>query len=101
MDVGPQPAAREPVEATCACGSGIPVQKVRIDGQTVTLIALPLIFEQFRDAIKLPSDGTARELLEQVRIYNPVPAGDDETYAVALLRDYAAFYQSNQTAAKE
>jgi uncharacterized metal-binding protein len=96
-----QPEAQEPVEATCSCGSGIPVRKVMIDGQTVTLIALPLIFEQFRDASKTPSNGTARELLEQVRIYNPVPAGEDETYAMTLLREYAAFYQSNQAAVME
>jgi hypothetical protein len=96
-----QPEAQAPVEATCSCGSGIPVQKLVIDGQTVMLIALPLIFEQFRDASKMPSDVTARELLEQVRIYNPVPPGEDETYAMTLLREYAAFYQSNQAAAQE
>ncbi len=100
MDVTPQPAAQEPGEATCACGSGIPVQKVMIDGQTVTLIALPLIFEQFREASKLPSDGTARELLEQVRIYNPVPAGEEDAYTKALWREYAAYCQSNPAAAK-
>jgi hypothetical protein len=32
----------------CACGSGIPVQTVAVDGRAVTLAALPLIFEQFR-----------------------------------------------------
>ncbi len=63
------------VEATCSCGSGIPVQKVMIDGQKVTLVALPLIFEQFREAGKPPSDETARELLDTVKIYNPIPAG--------------------------
>src|SRR4030067_1455076 len=40
------PALRpqETVEATCACGSGIPIRKIVIDGQVVSLIALPLIF---------------------------------------------------------
>ncbi len=89
----PPPEAQDPVEATCSCGSGIPVQKVVIDGQTVTLIALPLIFEQFREASKLPSAGTARELLEQLRIYNPVPAGEDEAYVMTLLDEYQAFCQ--------
>jgi uncharacterized metal-binding protein len=88
-----QPEVQEPVEATCSCGSGIPVKKLVIDGQKVTLIALPLIFEQFREASKLPSDGTARELLEQVRIYNPVPAGEEETYAMTLLDEYQVFCQ--------
>lgn len=83
--------APEPVEAACACGSGIPVRKVAIDGRMVTLIALPLIFEQFRASGKTPSDDTARELLETVKIYNPVPAGEEEAYALTLLREYTAF----------
>lgn len=90
------PAA--PVEATCSCGSGIPVQKVVIDGRTVTLIGLPLIFEQLREAGKEPSDHLARELLETVRIYNPIPAGEDETYALTLLREYAAFWGDEELA---
>ena len=32
-----------------------------------------------------------RELLETVKIYNDVPAGTDEAYAVALAREYDAF----------
>lgn len=82
---------REPVIATCSCGSGIPVQVVEINGQTVTLVALPLIFEQLYQAGKLPSEATHRELLETVRIYNPVPAAEEPAYAVALEREYAAF----------
>ncbi len=91
VDETPQPEPQEPVEATCSCGSGIPVREVMIDGRTVTLIALPLIFAQFRDASKAPSGAIARELLEQVRIYNPVPAGEDEAYVMTLLREYEAF----------
>ena len=45
-------------EATCSCGSGIPIQKVQIDGQEVTLIALPLIFEQFRAEGKQSSEAS-------------------------------------------
>jgi len=79
--------------ATCACGSGIPIQEVRIEGQVVTLIALPLIFEQFRQAGKPPSGTTARELLDTVKLYNPVPEGADEQYKTVLMREYAAFYE--------
>jgi hypothetical protein len=86
----PQPA-QEPVEATCSCGSGIPVRKLTIEGQQVTLVALPLIFENFREQGKLPGEGTARELLDTIKIYNPVPAGADKAYAETLLREYTAF----------
>ncbi len=75
----------------CACGSGIPVQTVAVDGRAVPLAALPLIFEQFRGAGKAPGADVTRELLETVKIYNDVPAGTDEAYAAALEREYAAF----------
>jgi uncharacterized metal-binding protein len=91
--VSSSPAAvqQESVEATCSCGSGIPVRKVIIEGQSVTLVALPLIFESFREQGKLPGDGTARELLETVKLYNPIPSGSNEAYSETLLREYAAF----------
>jgi len=78
-------------QAGCACGSAIPVQTVDVDGQAVSLAALPLIFEQFHGAGKAPGADVTRELLETVKIYNDVPAGIDEAYTVALAREYAAF----------
>ncbi len=79
--------------ATCSCGSGIPIQKVQLDGQEVSFIALPLIFEQFRDAGKLPGDGTTAELMETVKVYNPIPDGQEAAYAQAVTREYTAFCQ--------
>jgi hypothetical protein len=78
-------------QAGCACGSGIPVQTVDVNGRPVSLAALPLIFEQFRGAGKAPGAEATRELLATVKIYNDVPAGTDEAYAAALAREYAAF----------
>jgi uncharacterized metal-binding protein len=77
--------------ATCSCGSGIPVQKVQVEGQEVTFIALPLIFALFRDAGKQPGDGAAAELMQTVQIYNPIPDGQEAAYAEAVMREYAAF----------
>lgn len=82
---------QEPVQATCSCGSGIPVQDILVNGQAVTMIALPLIFQQFRDSGKPASPDTIRELLETVKIYNQIPTGEDDAYAAALSREYAAF----------
>jgi len=82
---------QKPVQATCSCGSGIPVQDIDVNGQTITLIALPLIFEQFREAGKIASQETTRELLETVKIYNPILPGEDDVYAASLSREYAAF----------
>lgn len=87
----PQAAAPAAPQAGCACGSGIPVQTVDVDGRAVPIAALPLIFEQFRGAGKAPGAEVAKELLETVKIYNDVAAGTDEAYAAALEREYAAF----------
>ena len=88
---------QEPIQATCSCGSGIPVQEVVINGQKVTLMALPLIFQQFRDAGKPASEDTIRELLETVKIYNSVPSGEADAYAALLSREYAVFCEQQGT----
>lgn len=82
---------QEPVQAACSCGSGIPVQEVVINGQKISLIALPLILQQFRDSGKPASQSTTSELLETVKIYNLIPSGEDDVYAALLSREYAAF----------
>jgi uncharacterized metal-binding protein len=84
--------------ATCACGSGIPVQKVVISGVEVTLIALPALFQQYHEAGKLPTDETASALLEQVKIYNPVPNESEIDYIEMLQREYGAFYNEKEPA---
>ena len=93
----------ETKQATCSCGSGIPVQEIQVDGRTVTLVALPLIFAKLQTDGKTPSNGAgdivARELLEMARIYNPIPDGADEVYTEALLGAYQAFCQQQEIAA--
>lgn len=91
IPVGQVAEPQEPVEVLCSCGSGIPVRKVMVEGQQVILVALPLIFDQFRAAGKQPTDGTARDLLDTVKIYNPIPSGTEAIYAEMLLREYAAY----------
>ncbi len=88
-----------PKIASCACGSGIPVQTVHIEGESITLIALPVLFEQFREADKRPSPETIAELLEQVRIYNAVPPEAESAYLEMLAREYALFYDEAAVAA--
>jgi hypothetical protein len=80
-----------PQYATCSCGSGIPVQNVRIDEKDVQLIALPLIFARFRDDGRPADESIETELMEAVAIYNPIPEGHETAYAEAICREYAAF----------
>jgi hypothetical protein len=93
------PEEQETLQAKCSCGSGIPVQDVDVNGRMVTLVALPLIFQQFLDAGKPVTPETTQELLDAVKIYNPIPSGEDDTYATSLLREYAA-YSEQQGAAR-
>jgi uncharacterized metal-binding protein len=87
------PEIKESIQATCSCGSGIPVQKVVLDGQCVTLIALPVIFQQFKEAGKAPGPETLTELFDLLKIYNPVQAGDEQAYREMLLREYSAYFE--------
>lgn len=89
-----QPA--EEKVATCSCGSGIPIQKVQVDGQEVTFIALPLIFEQFRGAGKLAVAGVEAELMQAIKIYNPIPAAQEANYTEAIMRAYLAFCEEHK-----
>jgi uncharacterized metal-binding protein len=84
FDDTPQAQAEEQasVQATCSCGSGIPVQLVEIEGTKVNLV------ERLREAGKEPGEGSAAELLDMVRIYNPIPEGCEPAYKAALLREY-------------
>lgn len=84
------PEVNEETQATCACGSGIPIQKVVIGGEQVTLIALPLLFSQFRQDGRVPDERTRQDLTDSVKIYNPLPA-DDRAYANAILEAYADY----------
>ena len=85
-------------EATCSCGSGVPVTKLSIDGQTVELVALPLIFRQFRERGHGQAAGAARELFETVKIYNAVPPEAEESYREVVLREYAVFCEKEKEA---
>jgi hypothetical protein len=90
-DEQPVAVEQEPKIATCACGSGIPVQTVDVAGEQVMLIALPVLLEQFHQSGKQPAPETTAELLDQVKIYNAVPAGADAAYETMLAREYALY----------
>ena len=87
--------------ATCACGSGIPIQKMIISGQEVTLVGLPLIFQQFYEAGKAPSEATLHELMETVKIYNPIPAEAETAYTTAIAGEYATFWGEKEVPFQE
>jgi uncharacterized metal-binding protein len=97
VESAPMPAKEpEAVEASCACGSGIPMQVVEVDGKRIHFLALPLIFEQFRIAGKGAGDGIVKELLETTGVYNQIPDEAQEKYARALLEEYRHYLQEKE-----
>jgi uncharacterized metal-binding protein len=87
--------------ATCSCGSSIPIQKVIISGEEVTLVGLPLIFQQFREAGKAPSEATLREVMDIVKIYNPISAESESSYTTAIAGEYATFWEQKEASCQE
>lgn len=82
---------RRATEAACSCGSGIPVRRVVIGGQTVELVALEPIFEKFRHAGRGPDEATLNEVFELVKVYNDMPAAAEADYREAVRREFAAY----------
>ena len=92
-----RPEPQVEVQATCSCGSGIPIQKVTIAGKQVTLAGLPLLFQQCRESGKAPSDQVGRELLDLVKIYNPVSAEDETETLAVIQQEYAAYWNKESS----
>jgi hypothetical protein len=82
--------------ATCSCGSGIPVQKVLINQQEMTLVALPLIFQKFQDAKKTPSEAVLNDIMEMVKIYNGIEPGDEIAIRQAVAQAYQTEWQKKE-----
>jgi uncharacterized metal-binding protein len=98
-DGSPSPTEEQtPVGAACSCGSRIPAQTVDVQGQGVTLVGLPLIFQQLHEAGRQPGESIAGDLLETVKIYNPIPPDAEANYARALMREYAAYCAGQEVA---
>ena len=76
----------------CSCGTRIPSTKILVAGKEKELLALPLIFQQFRQLGRTP-EHAENELLAAVKLYNSVPVEDEPIYREAIVREYAQFCQ--------
>jgi uncharacterized metal-binding protein len=77
---------QDSIVASCSCGSGIPVMRLKIAGKLTEVVGLPVLMEQWRDGNK-PTD----ELFDAVKIYNAVPREMEEAYRTAVLNAYADY----------
>jgi uncharacterized metal-binding protein len=87
----------EAVEASCACGSGIPVLTMTVGDRRETLIAVPAIFDQFYQQGKRPgSNEVAAELVQMARLYNSIEEAAVPSYQTALLREFETYCQKKE-----
>jgi len=88
----------KPGAGSCSCSSPLPGGTIQLNGKTVSIAGLPLIFAQCAErGVSTDDGGTA--LLEAVRIYRSIPAAEEAEYQSALLQAYREF-RSGTTPAK-
>ena len=66
---------------------------MKIDGKTVIINGLPLIFDRLHKRGVDPGNGCADQLLETVRIYHAIEPGEEGAYREALAAAYHEFCQ--------
>jgi uncharacterized metal-binding protein len=85
----------------CACGSGIPVTTVQLNGRSVQIMALAPILELAYGQGMRANGPLPDQIMTTVKLYNPIPAVDEGLWeqAVALAwRDYCAGKESGHGA---
>jgi uncharacterized metal-binding protein len=83
--------------SACACGSGIPVLTVTVEGRRETLIAVPAIFAQFYEQGKRSdAAGLGAELLQVTRLYNPIADVAAPAYQAVLLKAYETYCRKQE-----
>lgn len=88
--------AAGPAETACSCAVGIPAGTVVIEGSEVALAGLPVIFRQFRENGQAPSAATTAALMDQIKIYNPIPAQSQDAYRTAIAQEYHIYWGSRE-----
>jgi len=76
---------------TCSCGSGIPSKMLTIAGRETEVAALPVIYQSWQSAGRMPDKGVSAEMLKIVNVYNPIPENEEDAWKQAIALDYARF----------
>jgi len=79
--------------AACACGSGIPVTTVQMDGRQVQIMALePILALAYDQGLRSEGPLPAR-IMATVQVYNAIPAGEEAQWERAVALAWQAFCQ--------
>jgi uncharacterized metal-binding protein len=82
-----------PSGARCSCGGPSPDGKLAMNGKSVTINGLPMIFQHLQKKGLQPGNGGADTLLKTVRVYHPVEPHEEAAYRDALVAAYRTFCQ--------
>jgi len=75
--------------SACGCAVSLPSGAIHLDGKTVEIAGLPLIFQHCRaDGLAADSLEAPARLLEVVRVYHAVDDSEEQAYAAALVEAY-------------
>lgn len=83
----------EPSTVSCACSRPSADGALTVDGKTVVINGLPLIFDRLHMKGVDPGNGCADQLLDTVRIYHAIEPGEEGAYREALVTAYRKFCQ--------
>ncbi len=74
--------------AECACSKPMPGIDVQVDGKSVTIAGLGIVFDHLAEAGVAADDSSGDRLLETVRIYHQIEPEDEDAYKAALTSAY-------------
>lgn len=77
--------------AACACSKPIPGIEVQVDGKSVTIPGLALIFDHLAESGLAADDSSADKLLATVRIYHRIEREEEDNYKAALTSAYKEY----------
>ena len=91
----PEAGAATVSTAACACGSGIPITAVVVDGCQVQIMALEPILQLAWDQGWRDDSGVPSQIMETVQVYNAVPPGEEARWEQAAGLAWRAFCESH------
>ena len=77
----------------CSCGTSASEITLQINGKTVAVKGLPLIFEHVHKQGLGPVNDFADRVLDTVRIYHSIEPGEENNYRDALAEAYRQYCQ--------
>ena len=94
--IGSQSAAAG-TSSACGCAVGLPSGTIQVNGKTIEIAGLPLIFQQCQeDGLAAGSPDTPARLLAVVRVYHAVDDSEEQAYAAALVEAYRTSLASDR-----